>query len=190
VAAAELARSAFNKVFFQKTGTSVATARTAHAIGGGDWREGRLVPDLVRAIMSAQSIPTSQEKKCKLRIWHVLDPVRGCLLLAKNLFERGEKSAGVWDFAPGGDRITASEFSEKFAALWNAAYTPQITSVRASASISNLEKTEAEPGWSPFLAPDEALAWTVQWYRGFCSDPASTLKITHDQINQHMLLTA
>jgi CDP-glucose 4,6-dehydratase len=190
VASAELARSAFNKVFFQKTGTSVATARTAHAVGGGDWREGRLVPDLVRAIMSGQSIPASQEKVRKLRICHVLEPVRGCLLLAKNLFERGQKSAGVWDFAPGGDRISASEFSEKFATLWNAAESEQITSSRPSVSISNSERTEGEQGWSPLLSPHQALAWTVEWYRGFYSDPASTLKTTHDQINQYMLLSA
>jgi CDP-glucose 4,6-dehydratase len=181
VASAELARSAFNKVFFQKTGTSVATARAAPAIAGGDWREGRLVPDLVRAIMSAQAIPGCQEKTGVLRIWHVLEPVRGCLLLAKNLFERGQKAARVWDFAPGGDCISTSEFSEKFVALWNAAETGQIASSRPSASISNSERTEAEPGWSSLLSADQALAWTVEWYRGFCSDPASTLNTTQDQ---------
>src|SRR5205807_1078767 len=119
VASAELARSAFNKAFFQKAVTAVATARTMDAIGGGDWRDGRAVPDLVRAILSSQSFPAAKEKQRKLRIWHVLEPVRACLLLAKNLFERGQKSAGVWDFAPGTDRISATELSEKFAALWN-----------------------------------------------------------------------
>lgn len=189
VASAELARSAFNKVFFQKTGTSVATARTAHAIGGGDWREGRVVPELVRAIISAQPVPASHEKERKLRIWHVLEPVRACLLLAKNLFERGQKSAGVWDFAPGGDRISASEFSEKFAALWTAAEAGKITSSRPPASIANSDKAEAEPGWSPLLSPDQALAWTVEWYRGFFSEPGSTLKTTHDQIERYTRLS-
>lgn len=190
VASAELARSAFNRVFFQKTGTSVATARTAHAIGGGDWRERQTVPDLVRAIISGQPAPASKEKERKLRIWHVLEPVRACLLLAKNLFERGQKSAGVWDFVPGGDRISAAEFSERFAALWNAADEGKISSSRPAISTSNSEKTEAEPGWSPLLSPDQALAWTVEWYRGFCSEPASTLKTTQDQIESYMRLTA
>jgi CDP-glucose 4,6-dehydratase len=189
VASAELARAAFSEVFFQTAGTSVATARTAHAIGGGDWREGRLVPDLVSAIMSGQSIPASQKKERKLRIWHVLEPVRGCLLLAQNLFEGGQKSAGVWEFTAGTDRISASEFSEKFAAHWNAAERGQTLSAPASVSISDSEKTKAEPGWSPFLCMEQALAWTVEWYRGFCSEPSSTLKTTNDQIEQYMLLT-
>ena len=190
VASAELIRSAFTKAFFQTTATSVATARTAYAIGGGDWREGRFVPDLVRAINSAQSIPASEGKERKLRVCHVLEPVRGCLLLAKNLFERGQKSAGVWDFAPGGDRISVSEFAEKFTALWNAAGTAQITSSRPTTAISTSEKTASEPGWSPLLSADQALAWTVEWYRGFCSEPASTPKTTHDQIEHYMRLTA
>jgi CDP-glucose 4,6-dehydratase len=140
--------------------------------------------------MSGQAVPADPEKVGKSRSCHVLEPVRGCLLLAKNLFERGQKSAGVWDFAPGGDRISASEFSEKFAAIWNAAESEQITSSRPSVSISNSERTEGEQVWSPLLSPHQALAWTVEWYRGFCSDPASTLKTTHGQINQYMLLSA
>ena len=190
VASAELARAAFNKVFFPKTGTAVATARTAPAIGGGDWREGRIVPDLVRAIISAQSVAAGQEKERKLRIWHVLEPVRACLLLAKNLFERGQKSAAAWDFAPGGERISATEFSEKFAALWNGTDAGQSGSSKAKTPMATSERIEAEPGWSPLLSPDEALGWTVEWYRGFCSEPASTLKTTHDQIEQYMLLIA
>jgi CDP-glucose 4,6-dehydratase len=188
VASAELARSAFTKVFFQKTATAVATARTADAIGGGDWREGRMVPDLVRAILSGQAVRANKEGK--LGIWHVLEPVRACLLLAKNLFERGQKSAGVWDFAPGDGRISRTEFSEKFGALWNAADAGQSSSSKRPRSNSNSEKTQAELGWCPLLSPDQALGWTVEWYRGYCSDPGSTLKTTHDQIERYMRLSA
>lgn len=190
VASAELARSAFNKAFFQKTGTAVATARTADAIGGGDWREGRIVPDLVHDILSGQTVRTSKEKEGKLRFWHVLEPVRACLLLAKNLFERGQKSAGVWDFAPGDGRISRTEFSEKFAALWNGTDAGQSSSSRPSHSNSTSEKTQVELGWCPLLSPDQALTWTVEWYRGYCSDPASTLKTTQDQIERYMRLSA
>ena len=190
MASAELARSAFNKAFFQKTRTAVATAQTADAIGGGDWREGRIVPELVRALVSAQPVAVGQEKERKLRIWHVLEPVYACLLLAKNLFERGQKSAGTWDFAPVRGRISATEFSEKFAALWSGADAGQSSSSKPLASKSNFEKSQAELGWSPLLSPDQALAWTVEWYRGFCSEPASPLKTTHDQIERYVRLAS
>lgn len=183
LASAELARLAFNKTYFQTSGAAIATARVADAIGGGDWRAGRVVPDLVRAIISAQLATDHQAKGRKLRIWHVLEPVRACLLLAKNLFERGQKSAGAWDFAPGGARIAASEFSEKFAALWNQ---DDIKAPDPLVPKSRPEKTEAELGWSPAMSADQALAVTVEWYRGYCLQPDSALKTTQDQIEQYM----
>lgn len=189
LASAELARGSFKKAFFKEGGAAVATARIARAIGGGDWREGRIVPELVRAMISSQPIPATKRNEDKLRIWHVLESVRACLLLAKNLFERGQKSARVWDFAPGDERISATEFSKKFVVLWNGAGAGQSGQSKSQAPISNSEKAEAELGWSPLLSADEALAWTVEWYTGYYSDASSTLKTTQDQIEQYMELT-
>lgn len=186
---AELARLAFTKTFFQNTETAVATARTASAIGGGDWREGRFVPEMLRAILSGRPSPASQEKEHKLRVWHVLEPVRACLLLAKKLFERGQKSAGVWDFAPSRDRISAIALSEKFDALWNRAEAAQSSSSKTRDLTPNPEKTDVE-GWSTLLSSDEALAWTVEWYGRYYSDQASTLKTTQDQIERYSALVA
>src|SRR5581483_9024506 len=59
---AEIARSAFNKSFFQKAKFAVASARIADAIGGGDWREGRMVPDLVRRLTAEEAFPPSEGK--------------------------------------------------------------------------------------------------------------------------------
>jgi CDP-glucose 4,6-dehydratase len=191
---AEIARSAFNKSFFQKTKVAVATARIADAIGGGDWRQGRIVPDLVRRLTSAEPVAPKQEKQRGLRIWHVLEPVRACLLLAQNLFERGQKSAGIWDFAPGDhDRISPSDFYEKFIALWNQPDAAQQGSaVKNPTSVQpHPQKPKTEPmGWSGALSPDQALAWTVEWYRGFCTEPASSLQTTQKQIEGYMRLSA
>jgi CDP-glucose 4,6-dehydratase len=192
MASAELARSAFNKSFFPKTGTAVATARIAPAIGGGDWREGHLVPDLVRSIASGEPVPASKEKERELRIWHVLEAVRACLLLARSLFER-QKSADVWDFAPSDEgRISASEFAKRFTALWNEAATaPQNNSSKPpQGPKSRANKASAELGWSPVLSSDQALTWTAEWYRSFCSDPSSTLRTTEDQLEQYMRMSA
>jgi CDP-glucose 4,6-dehydratase len=193
MASAELARSAFNKFFFPKTGTAVATARIAPAIGGGDWREGHIAPDMVRAITSGEPVPASKETERELRIWHVLEPVRACLLLARNLFERGQKSAEIWDFAPGDeDRMVPCEFAKRFTALWNgAAAAPQKNSSKPSKGPkSRPNKASAELGWSPGLSSDQALAWTVEWYRSFCVDSSSTLRTTEDQLERYMRMTA
>jgi CDP-glucose 4,6-dehydratase len=189
-ASAELARSAFNQSFFPKTGTAVATARIASSIGGGDWRQGRIVPDLVRRLTSGKDVPASNEGA--LRIWHVLDPVRACLLLAQNLFERGQRSAGMWDFAPSDEgRISPSEFAEKFTALWNGAdAVPQNNSPKPPGPKSSPDKAQSELGWSSVLTPGQAMAFTLEWYRDFYVDPSSTLRTTQNQLEQYMRMTA
>lgn len=188
MASAELARLAFDASFFQETGTAVATARIAEAIGGGDWREGRVVPELIKGIASGEGASVSKEKEPTLRIWHVIEPVCACLLLARNLFECGQKSAGVWDFAPSdGGRISPSELAEKCTALWNGGQpAPKNKPSKRLASTSIRSKTQAEIGWSPVLSTDQALALTVEWYRGFCSDPASSLRTTENQLELYM----
>ena len=192
VASAELARVAFNKSYFRKTGAAVATARVADAIGGGDWREGHVVPDLVRSILSGGPA-SDNDPKLRLKVWHVLEPVRACLLLAKRLFERGHKSAAVWDFAPGDhDRFSAGEFSEKFIALWNGSADSQENGspTHAAKTKASAQAAQSELRWEPKLTRDEALAWTVEWYRGFCADPASSLATTEGQIEKYMRETA
>lgn len=191
---AEIARCAFNKSFFQKTKVAVATARIADAIGGGDWRKGRIVPDLVRGLTAAEEVVSKKEKQRELKVWHVLEPVRACLLLAQNLFERGQKSAGIWDFAPGDHvRISPSSFCEKFIAFWNqpeAAGQDNAFKAPASAKPNPPQAQTETMGWSCALSPDQALAWTVEWYRGFRTDPASTLRTTHEQIERYMRMSA
>ena len=185
-ASVELARSAFNKSYFQKTGTAVATARTAAAIGGGDWREGYIVPDLVHGITSGEPVSASKEKEGAWRIWHVLEPVHACLLLARNLFEHGQKSAGVWEFAPSDqDRIAPGEFAKRFTALWNGDDNPP---QKGSAATKSNQPNDL--GWSRGLNLDQALVLTVEWYRGFCSDPSSTLRTTENQLEQYIRMTS
>jgi CDP-glucose 4,6-dehydratase len=183
---AELARSAYNQCFFQKASTAVATARIAEAIGGGDWREGRMVPELVMGIMSGEPVRLNKERE--RTICHVLEAVHACLLLARNLFELGHKSARVWDFTSGDQgQISSSEFAQKFAELWSPeAPSPKRKLSASPVSKSKPDKAKAELGCSPVLSPEQALAWTVEWYRGFCEDPSSALRTTTNQIEEYM----
>jgi CDP-glucose 4,6-dehydratase len=78
-AATELVVSSFRKSFFQN-GPLVATARAGNVIGGGDWAEDRLIPDLIRAISKNEILEIRSPKST--RPWqHVLDCLSGYLLL-------------------------------------------------------------------------------------------------------------
>ena len=80
-AAAELVAASYRSAFFQENGAPlVATARAGNVIGGGDWSEDRLIPDLIRAVNTGE--PLEIRSPNATRPWqHVLEPLSGYLLL-------------------------------------------------------------------------------------------------------------
>jgi CDP-glucose 4,6-dehydratase len=139
----------------------------------------------VRALASGEAAHASEGE---IRIWHVLEPVHACLRLACSLFERGQKSAGVWDFGAGEQgRIPAPKFSAQFAAIWNAdGNSPRENTTRLAAPAkSSGRESQSELGWSSVLSAEQALAWTVEWYRAFYANPSSAQRTTADQLERY-----
>lgn len=82
-AAADILARAFGDSYFEPSGVPVATARGGNVIGGGDFAEDRLVPDIVRAILAGTTVVLRNPQAT--RPWqHVLDCLAGyfCYLQA------------------------------------------------------------------------------------------------------------
>ena len=80
--------SYFNPADYKKHKIAVATARAGNVIGGGDWAIDRLIPDCIRALINNQTIIIRNPES--IRPWqHVLEPLRGYLMLAEKLFDEG-----------------------------------------------------------------------------------------------------
>jgi CDP-glucose 4,6-dehydratase len=187
-ACAELAASAYTAEFFHDSKTAVATARTGSVIGGGDWAEGELVPDMVRGIISAEAIPIKHASS--VRPWqHVLEPVHTHLLLAQKLYERGQEFSGPWNFAPRDeDAISVRQLAENFVKHWGVGklvFGPDEAPAQHVFRM-NTQKAQTRLDWKPALHIDEAIAWTVEWYKGFYDDPTSSWRTTEDQIQRFM----
>ncbi|MEA1938279.1 MAG: CDP-glucose 4,6-dehydratase, partial [Pseudomonadota bacterium] len=99
-AGVELVASSYRKSFFSgKNAPLLATARAGNVVGGGDWSEDRLIPDLVRAIWS--KTPLVIRSPYATRPWqHVLEPLSGYLMLGKKLLEGDRRFADAWNFGP------------------------------------------------------------------------------------------
>lgn len=97
---AELVSSAYRRSFFTSNDTAnIATARAGNVIGGGDWAEDRLVPDILRSFEKSQ--PVIIRNPLSTRPWqHVLEPLSGYLILAENLYNNGKEYAEGWNFGP------------------------------------------------------------------------------------------
>jgi CDP-glucose 4,6-dehydratase len=187
-ACAEFAASAYTTEFFHDSKTAVATARSGPVIGGGDWTEGELVQDMVRGINLEEPIVVRESSKVEL--WqHVLEPVHTHLLLAQKLYERGQEFSGPWNFGPQGeDAISVRQLAENFVKHWGVGklvFGPDKAPSHPVFRL-NTQKAQTRLDWKPALHIDEAIAWTVEWYKGFYDDPASSWRTTEDQIQRFM----
>jgi CDP-glucose 4,6-dehydratase len=169
-AACELVTAAYRSSYLGPAGVGVATARAGNVIGGGDWATDRVVPDVVRAL--ERSEPVALRHPEAVRPWqHVLDPLHGYLLLAERLFDRPDDAPIALNFGPDPaeecsvavlvDRVTAG-FDGKPG--WREdpgqSPVPETAALRLDAS-----RAQATLGWFPRLDLDEAVGWTVDWYR-------------------------
>ena len=165
-ACAEVLASSFRRAFFAD-GT-VATARAGNVIGGGDWAADRLVPDMVRAFSAGEALVLRNPEA--VRPWqHVLEPLRGYLLLAERLYTEGQPFAEAWNFGPeSSEARPVSWLAERFAELWGngAAWRHAAAEQPHEAQMLTLDwsKAAARLDWHPLLPLDESLAWTAEWY--------------------------
>ena len=98
----ELLISSYRSSFFSdplQPTTAIATARAGNVIGGGDWAQDRLVPDIIKAIKHNEVITLRYPEA--IRPWqHVLEPLSAYILLAEKLYENGNSYAQSWNFGP------------------------------------------------------------------------------------------
>lgn len=97
---AELVTAAYRSSFFNTNDSAaLATARAGNVIGGGDWADDRLIPDILKAFEKSEAVVV--RNPLSTRPWqHVLEPLSGYLVLAENLYTNGQEYAGAWNFGP------------------------------------------------------------------------------------------
>ena len=104
---AELVTAAYRNSYFHpgkyaEHGVAIGSGRAGNVIGGGDWAEDRLIPDMMRAIINSE--PVKIRNPHSIRPWqHVLEPLSGYLSLAQKLYEEGPNFAEGWNFGPNDD---------------------------------------------------------------------------------------
>jgi CDP-glucose 4,6-dehydratase len=168
-ACAEIVGDSYRKSFFADGGPRLATARAGNVIGGGDWSEDRLVPDLVRAAQAGR--PLQLRHPDAVRPWqHVLEPLSGYLALGERL-ARDPHAAGAWNFGPGPEgEVSVRELAARLASQWPAlAIEPAPGAHPHEAAVLRLDtgKARRELGWIPVWGIDDAARRTAAWYREF-----------------------
>jgi CDP-glucose 4,6-dehydratase len=168
-ACAELVSECYRNSFFAGTGTRSATARAGNVIGGGDWAEERLVPDLVRAAIGDGRVALRHPQA--VRPWqHVLEPLSGYLRLGEALLA-GEAVEGAWNFGPDESAtLSVGEVVALFAREWPGvqAHTQPGEHPHEAATLRlDCRRAARELGWRPVWDAATTLQRTARWYRDF-----------------------
>jgi CDP-glucose 4,6-dehydratase len=166
---AELVTAAFRRTYFSEPdGTRLASARSGNVIGGGDWGEDRLLPDVMRAALAGEELRVRNPNS--IRPWqHVINPLSGYLVLAQALWNSPEQ-AGGWNFGPvEEDARPVGSIVRRVSELWpeELRWTLDEGPHPHEARYLKLDSSRARArlGWLPLLGLDTALEATVRWYR-------------------------
>lgn len=185
-AGTELVAESWKKAFLSGSETKVATARAGNVIGGGDWAEDRILPDLARAYSAGRSLMV--RNRYSVRPWqHVLDPLRGYLLLAERLYgPNGRDFECGFNFGPEpNDQRSVSELIDEarkhWPGTWDDGTDPHAPHEAGQLSLS-IERARHRLGWHPRWNFEEAVAYTVLWYRDF-SMGANPALLVRNQIH-------
>lgn len=184
--AAELVTAAFRRSFFSEPGRAgVASARAGNVIGGGDWSEDRLVPDLVRGIERGEAVVI--RNPASIRPWqHVLEPLCGYLTLARALSEDPRRFSDGFNFGPAEADLTVGDLAKRFvSALGQGTLSaPAGGEQPHEATLLLLDSTKAKEtlAWTPRLGIEHTVQLTTDWYRMHRRDPSSARAVTEQQI--------
>lgn len=189
-ACAEIATTAMRRSFFDggRHQAGIASVRAGNVIGGGDWSEDRLVPDIVRGCLGPEQA-VRLRNPAAVRPWqHVLDPLHAYLSLCERLYN-GEKGFDeAWNIGPdAADNQPVLEVAEAMVKALGRGRI-EITSNPGDLHEANLlmldcAKARARLGWRPKLDFKGSVGLTAEWYRSWATG-ADMAEVTRAQISQ------
>lgn len=196
-ACAEIVSAAYQNSFFpverrHEHHVALATARAGNVIGGGDWSEDRLIPDLIRGFCSGKSVLIRRPKA--IRPWqHVLEPLRGYIMLSEHLLAPDRRCASAYNFGPHDDDAwPVDKIANELVAMWGDGASwrldPDIGAHESNYLRLDASRARLELGWQPRLNVGGALELTAAWYRAWNRDE-NMAEFTAHQIAEYEKLS-
>jgi CDP-glucose 4,6-dehydratase len=167
---AELVTSSYRRSFLQDQGIGLASVRAGNVIGGGDWANDRLIPDILKSFENGSSVVVRNPKAT--RPWqHVLEPLSGYLVLAQKLYQNPKEYAEGWNFGPNEQDVKPVDWIlDKMVSKWpNSSWELDKNSSPHEAGFLKLDisKAKSKLGWNPLWSLSDTLEKIVHWHQAW-----------------------
>ncbi len=189
-AAAEIIFHSFiNSFKLNQKSTKCASVRAGNVIGGGDFNQDRLIPDIIKNYFNGKTI--NIKNPSSVRPWQfVLEPLSGYLELGLLLLTKSKKyKLPSWNFGPDFNKIYDVDYIIRYTKKniikdlkYNLKKNNKIYESKFL-FVSN-EKAKLELGWKPRLNLEQTLDFTFDWYNSYKNNE-NILNITNDQIEKY-----
>ena len=188
-AATEIMVRAYRKSFLNnKKNFSMSTGRAGNVIGGGDWSTKRLIPDCIRSIKTNKTIILRNPNFN--RPWqHVLEPLKGYLMLAKEQYKNPKKYSGAWNFGTNPKSLTSvKRIVDYIIEFWGKGkLISKKNNFYEQANLQlNINKAKKILKWKPTYNIKKSVRITVDWYYKVLQEKKSSTVVTDTQIKQYM----
>ena len=183
--------SFFNTKYYDNHLKGIAVARAGNVIGGGDWSNDRLIPDIVRSFMVNKPVVIRNPKA--VRPWqHVLEPVVGYLSLGMHLEKEPTYFAQAYNFGPHtSDALPVEEMLSLAIQSWGKGewQIEYVNSLAHEAGLLKLDisKTMFELKWQPKMNAHQAVSLAIDWYSEFNTNKNEILNFTTNQIKEFLI---
>ncbi len=183
--ATELMVRAYRETYFKKKKkVGLSTVRAGNVIGGGDWSKNRLIPDCVRSLLKNKIIKIRNPNFN--RPWqHVLEPLRGYLVLAMKQYKNPLKYSGAWNFGSMPNSLTNVKNIVNFIIkFWGSGKIKlQKNKFYEQKNLQlNIKKAAKLINWYPTYNIRESVNFTIDWYYKVLKLNQDPEKVTRDQI--------
>jgi CDP-glucose 4,6-dehydratase len=184
---AELVTAAYRQSFYKNKDIGLASVRAGNVIGGGDWAEDRLIPDILKAFESNK--PVVIRNPNATRPWqHVLEPLSGYILLAEKLHNNPIEFSDGWNFGPNfEDAKPVGTIVSILSDLWpNSSWQLDKSDNPHEANLLKLDisKAKSKLSWSPVWNLEKSLEKIVQWQKSWSLKTNNAHDLCVGEINQ------
>lgn len=186
----EIITRAYFKSFFEKKKKKIgiSTGRAGNVIGGGDWSQNRIIPDSIKSIFNEKTVLIRNPNFN--RPWqHVLEPIKGYLILAMKQFKKPDKYSGAWNFGTKPNSVTSvKKIVNLIIKFWGSG-TLKTKNSKLYEQVNlqlNISKAQRLLNWQPTYDIKKSVEFTVSWYKQILKNKKRSLETCLLQIKKYM----